>query len=620
MSTHPFYYSMVLDGHPLHPYQADILAFTLERFGGVPPERIVAHCTDRVPASVTDALRRRGLTVVSVSPYLDGRYCNKITQLDHFVDGISDAAGIFLFDLDVAVLTVLDVPDRNAVWGKIVDDTNPGLPLLKRVFRAANVALPKVVPCDWAPLRGDTLATNFNGGLLYIPLALVPRLRRRWRAWAEHLYAQDQLFDEPAERDHIDQMSFALALASEALPYGHLSANSNFPGHYTRWPRSFDPESPLRALHYHGCLDEFGLVAPIFSHHAVDTAVERLNREIGQRPPNLFFDLYKRHLAVAAIGAVPDLADAPFPSSVVEKATGAGRKRRLVLHAGTPKTGTSSLQRCLDQNRPALAAQGVWYPPTTDPREPKHQNLVWALQSADPAALADCLDGALRDLPGQIHTVVLSTEGIFNHWWDFAPRAKALLRSLAALFDFELCICFRSPESFATALYAQYVRNPARDDDAGGVYGRDIEFAEAMRDAWFRRHLDYLGFCYEAEALFGPGRVRPLLFADDAVGAFLERYNIRGVPTSPARDNPSMRSAGLAVMRIANRFRLAENEHWRAEALARQLDHLIGARSAAFEPAEADLERVRRYSGRGWQSLRSGAFAPVDFATVDGRE
>ena len=605
MSTHPFYYSMVLDGHPLHPYQADTLAFTLERFAKVPTERIVAQCTNRVPRAVVQELRLRGLTVVPVAPYLDGKYCNKITQLDHFTKSGLPAEGVFLFDLDVAVFSPLDVPDRNVVWGKIVDDTNPDLELLKRVFRAARVPLPEVVPCDWSPPRGNTIATNFNGGLLYIPLASGPTLRRHWRAWAEYLFERHDLFDGPDDRSHIDQMSFALALASEGLPHGHLNANWNFPGHYTRWPRSFDPQSPLHALHYHGCLDAFGLVAPTFSHPVVDAAVDRLNQEIGQRPPSLFFDLYKRHLARQAVDGLPDLAHPLFPASVAQCAAPGGAKRRLVVHAGTPKTGTSSLQQCLDDHRTILAAQGVWYPPATDPREPKHQDLVWALQKADTSALADCVGTALKDMPDDAHTVVLSTEGIFNHWWDYTPRAKAMLRCLASLFDFELCICFRTPESFAVALYTQYLRNPVRDDAPVNVYGQDIDFSEALADPWFRQHLDYLGFCYEAEALFGRDRVRALFVDDDMVSTFLDCYSITGVPESPPRHNPSMRSAGIEIMRLANRFDLSESEHRRVEKLAREIDETIGSRSEELRVAREDLDRVRRYSARGWASLRA---------------
>ena len=215
MANHPFYYSMVLDGHPVHPYQADTLAFTLQRFGDVPPDRIVAHCTNRVSERVREALADRGLEVVPVTPYLDGTYCNKITQLDRFLEAGGRAEGVFLFDLDVAILAPLDVPDRASVWGKIVDDTNPPLDLLERVFRTADVPLPDVLPCDWSPPRGDTLATNFNGGLLYIPLTHVKTLRHTWRQWAEYLFRHEELFEGPAERSHIDQMSFALAVASQ---------------------------------------------------------------------------------------------------------------------------------------------------------------------------------------------------------------------------------------------------------------------------------------------------------------------------------------------------------------------------------------------------------------------
>ncbi|NNE74655.1 MAG: hypothetical protein HKN26_13395 [Acidimicrobiales bacterium] len=41
---------------------------------------------------------------------------------------------------------------------------------------------------------------------------------------------------------------------------------------------------------------------------------------------------------------------------------------RLLLHIGTAKTGTSTLQAFLRQNESALAAVGVYYPPTPEPR------------------------------------------------------------------------------------------------------------------------------------------------------------------------------------------------------------------------------------------------------------
>ena len=52
---------MVVDSQPLHPYKADILLFTLERFGAVPRERIIVQCTERVPTGMHHTLVRERL-------------------------------------------------------------------------------------------------------------------------------------------------------------------------------------------------------------------------------------------------------------------------------------------------------------------------------------------------------------------------------------------------------------------------------------------------------------------------------------------------------------------------------------------------------------------------------
>ena len=52
MSDHPFYYSMVIDARPLHPYQAETLLFVPEKYARVPCDRIVLQCADRDSAQV----------------------------------------------------------------------------------------------------------------------------------------------------------------------------------------------------------------------------------------------------------------------------------------------------------------------------------------------------------------------------------------------------------------------------------------------------------------------------------------------------------------------------------------------------------------------------------------
>jgi len=108
---------------------------------------------------------------------------------------------------------------------------------------------------------------------------------------------------------------------------------------------------------------------------------------------------------------------------------------RIILHAGTPKTGTTSLQIVLDQYREVLAQRGLLYPramvaPGAAANrsynvKPKHQWLVDDLMADNPARFADDIASVLGQMPSNINTLVLSTEGLFNHWWDFTINGRA---------------------------------------------------------------------------------------------------------------------------------------------------------------------------------------------------
>ena len=615
MSEHPFCYSMVVDDQPLHPYQAENLLFTLEKYGEVPRERIVVQCTDRVSERVRNEFARNHYTVTVISPYLDGKYCNKIAQLDYFAgDGLSRACGAILLDLDFLVLSPLDLVETDQVWGKIVDNVSPPLSVLERIFVEAGVDVPDIVPCDWG--TGDTIATNFNGGFLYVPRRFVSRMQAAWRKWAEFLHARPKLFDAPGHRVHTDQISFALALAAERIPFGHLPANWNFPLHNSNSPRSFKPESPVGGLHYHRCLDAFGLVEPAFKDNSViDKAVSRVNAAIGTRDASLFFDLYKRHLAEKAVARVPRAGKPLFSDTFIARTWHGNRKRRLILHAGTPKTGTTALQWHLASNRERLAELGFWYPaPSRDTREPKHQQLVSLLRRGDTTAFRAYIEDALHDMPEDAHTVIFTTEGIFNHWWDYTPKARGLLRELADLFDFELCVWFREPEAFAAALYVQYIRNGASKDVMKNVYGQDIDCLEALNDEWFRRHLDYLGFCHEARHLFGADRVRVFPYTGDTVRDFTAHYATGPVPHAPKRRNVTLGSLAVHLLRALNRAGLKPERRARGVDLIESIDRVVGGWTGKYRLSERERRLVDQLARRGWDIVRHGEVANVSGA------
>lgn len=325
------------------------------------------------------------------------------------------------------------------------------------------------------------------------------------------------------------------------------------------------------------------------------------------------FALYKRDLAQRWVQSLPTIHEPLFSNPFLVQTRLDGKPRRLILHAGTPKTGTTSLQWYLDRQRVALAEEGVWYPPSSNQqgKEPKHQRLVSVLMGANEAAFVEYIEEVLRDMPASAHTVILATEGIYNHWRDYPPQAKGLLRHLADLFDFEMCVWFREPVAFATSLYAQYLTNPRMQGSQANVYGRDIDFEEAMQDDWFRGQLDFLGFYYETRNLLGQERVTPFLYSGDTIETFLAHYAVRReravrMAEAVRRENAGLSAAGVRLMRWVNRWRgrLPQPRQERVETWVRRIDGVIGRLSPAFRLTEQQAALVNRYAGRGWAILQ----------------
>ena len=292
-----------------------------------------------MPSSSASATR-----IVRFSSYLDGKHCNKIAQLDRFAEAPpSDAKGVFLLDLDFVVLRPLEIEENDCVRGKIVDAPNPPLPVLEGIFRAAGVHTPASWPVTGAPATPSPRTST--AGSSTCPCPFFPRVRSAWREYGEFLHARPELFEHPSQRMHTDQVSFAMGLAAAEIPCRRLSANWNFPLHRPETPASFRPEEPVRGLHYHRRLDTFGLVDPAPRGNAViDEAVSRVNAAIGAQDASMFFALYKRHLAREAASRVPERKALTFSDAFLARTRIGDRKRRLILHAGTPKTGTTALQ------------------------------------------------------------------------------------------------------------------------------------------------------------------------------------------------------------------------------------------------------------------------------------
>lgn len=140
----------------------------------------------------------------------------------------------------------------------------------------------------------------------------------------------------------------------------------------------------------------------------------------------------------------------------------------MILHAGTHKTGTTSIQKALDQNRHWLQERGYAYPQLG--RLHHHNELAHRL------ALNGQGHVDVRSILGQVsgHTLVLSGEEFWGitrrdeDWNEYCRpdywqrRVEYLKRVRAALCDFEeitVLICFRCQDEFAASLYATKLLN-----------------------------------------------------------------------------------------------------------------------------------------------------------------
>jgi glycosyltransferase involved in cell wall biosynthesis/protein-L-isoaspartate O-methyltransferase len=275
-------YSFVVGASAEFGLQAYLLARSLVELAGVEPDSISAHLVPGGEGAVSDALLGLGVRVSRVEPFAGHPYCNKLQQLPALAGAEFDH--VILLDTDMFAVRALAKPPDNAVRGKPVDLANPPVEVLARIFGTAGIEL-ETMPVDVAP--GVTARANFNGGLYVIPRSHLASLADRWLAWAR--WSLDNIALYERWTDHVDQVSFALAVAELGLPSEALPRHLNVPTHLG--PLELD-EPPV-LLHYHRHLEDDLLLARS-GDAAIDAAVDVANTaiagwKVAQTRPRLYW-------------------------------------------------------------------------------------------------------------------------------------------------------------------------------------------------------------------------------------------------------------------------------------------------------------------------------------------
>ena len=230
---------------------------------------------------------------------------------------------------------------------------------------------------------------------------------------------------------------------------------------------------------------------------------------------------------------------------------------KLIIHVGTPKTGTTSLQTYLGKKQRKLREKGILYPHNLDksqnPTAPKHQWFEKNLVTTHIEHFLENFKNVISQVKKDTHTIILSSEGIYNYWWDFPDESKNILCELSKLFDIEIWVWFREPLSFIESYYKQCIRNPQIENNP--CYGKDLSFSEMLDIEWFSQHLNYQGFVSECQTLFGKNKVSVFKYEGDVVQEIIQKLGLTTPHDNPSpRQNKSLNIASIKLLRVINRY------------------------------------------------------------------
>lgn len=227
----------------------------------------------------------------------------------------------------------------------------------------------------------------------------------------------------------------------------------------------------------------------------------------------------------------------------------------LLLHVGLPKTGTTSLQKWCDANREALSLCSVDYPPA-DPDESarKHQFVVRELMSGTLRCTESLLQAA-----DPAKKLLLSTEGLTNHLYDFPEASLTRFREIVAGWDVRILLVVRDEESWTKSYHKQLVFNPPHGDFG---YATALPLGEFSQLPRVRRLLDHASLSRDLHTHLGARSVTVQRFEDDWFNGFRAWVGLDPGRVWPAlgHEHASCSDDVVEIVRLINRMQLPPDE------------------------------------------------------------
>lgn len=193
-------------------------------------------------------------------------------------------------------------------------------------------------------------------------------------------------------------------------------------------------------------------------------------------------------------------------------------KKKIILHIGPHKTGTTAIQSAFWNNRTALSRQGILYPKACRFHYAQHRLSFSLKNMRDPKAgsIPD-FQTELGDLTSEItstdpNVIVLSSEEFFRLPADSMQKLRDSLEE----FDVQVVAFIRNPVDAFSSLYNQNAKEPKNKF----VHGPSQALREADR---LFPQLDFAKFIQKWADVFGESRIKLLEYeAGDAIEQFLD--------------------------------------------------------------------------------------------------
>lgn len=616
------YYSCVIDTNPKFQYQCWLWAHSLIELAQISPSNIWVHYISGVDLLFIEKLKSLGLQLQEIEGFGDYKYCNKIAQLSN--DSLREADVIILMDTDMIITqNFMDTINLECVSGKIVDYPNPNISILDNIFLEAGLDnIYERVKTDFE--NELTYAGNFNGGLYIIPNQYIDMIQASWRKWASWLLENNILKD--GMKVHVDQVSFCMTIHENQIPIEHLPRTYNYPIHI-----NFHKDIAPMIIHYHWKISNVGLLN-IDQNSSVPykECISKINDFIGRHFDNMTFWNYRYTVFPELGSGVGSRAenlkvkqtyacDVKFDRSfwarsfhklfIEEVPELIGKK--IYLHIGTPKTGTSSLQKYLYNNRNELIKQRVLY--SDDVVEYRHQHLVTAMLNDDWLGFIDFFKSLVRKTKNieSIQTLIISSEGFYNHTPDFSEASKLFWQVISEILDLKVVVYLRRQEDFIESYYRQCVINPK---NTRFVYGQQLVIEEFIETDRIKAVLDYETNLDAWSTIVGNNNLIVRSYTEDVNTDFLELLKINSAGFTVAlRENKSLPAIAVEIIRRSN----AVLDEKSQQLLVREVKDIFRTSDRYEKFVNNDLRQhlINKYKDEydrlveKWPSLMSGKLA-----------